>query len=397
MKKLYLEFVRGAAAVTVLIYHCIELHPTASNTRHYYFSNWGTDAVMVFFILSGLVINLSQTKNPKSKAAFLFNRLLRLLPQFFIGILMAIAALLLTRSFIPNDKVIAGNIFMLSTLQGFIVPCLVSNSPLWSLSFEVFFYLLFMLTIGRYQKKTLRLWFFAALSLFPLYYFKLELNVYGHLVAVLSFSAIWLVGYYIYQFRHRFYADVYAAVFSLGCLPLISRLHISTIYYDPLKYLIFTLFAVPFFRYCLQIPGEGCRIKLIYLLTPYLVLSYIVFTQPYITFTNWVLYSGLPLLFMAFIKFIRLTKSTHKLKRLIDVTSAVTGKYSYSLYISHYPVLFVCAAFFPRLWQYITVSMALVVIIAYLLESRFQPVIINLFEKASVKKREPEQVFTSST
>jgi len=75
MKKLYLEFIRGAAAIVVLLYHFIELHPAGNGPKHYYLSNWGTDAVIIFFILSGIVINISQTNNPKTKIDFISNRL----------------------------------------------------------------------------------------------------------------------------------------------------------------------------------------------------------------------------------------------------------------------------------------------------------------------------------
>src|ERR1700712_2623409 len=112
MKKLYLEFLRGAAAIIVLLYHCIEMHPQGKGPKHFYFSNWGTDAVIIFFILSGIVINISQSRNPKSPSEFISNRLLRLYPQLITGLLLGLAVLYITYSAIPSLWTIAGNFLM---------------------------------------------------------------------------------------------------------------------------------------------------------------------------------------------------------------------------------------------------------------------------------------------
>ena len=154
-KKLYLEFVRGGAAIFVFIAHIFELLPSTGGSAHANFIRVGTDAVMIFFILSGCVINISQTRNPKSKRDFFVNRLLRLYPQFLVGILMAIMVIHLLKMAAPSHGDIFGNLLMVSSLQGYIVRSLETNSPVWSLSFEMGFYILFLLTIGTYRRKLL--------------------------------------------------------------------------------------------------------------------------------------------------------------------------------------------------------------------------------------------------
>ncbi len=383
MKRIYLEFVRGAAAVTVLIYHCIEMHPT-TGAKHYYFSNWGTDAVIIFFILSGVVINMSQTNNPKSKKAFLANRLIRLYPQFIIGLVLGLLALSITKTHLPPAKAIIGNFFMLSTLKehmGYITSCIQSNSPIWSLSFEMLFYVLFAFVIGRHQKTTIFIWLVVSLAVLPLYYFKTEPNVVGHIVAVLAFSSIWLIGYYIYEYRNYFYTDKYTALFSAGTLPIISRMHLSAHYYDPVKYLLFAAAAIPFFRYCLQTPPKGKKINLYYLVIPYLVIVYTVFNQPYITFTNFVLYASLPVGLMTTCFMIDIINLKRSFLKFISKAGKLLGKYSYSIYISHYPVLFICAFFFHSSIPYLIVSLPVIFTIAYYLESWLQPTVVNYFNK----------------
>ena len=390
MKKLFLEFIRGAAALVVLLYHFLEMHPTSQGAVRHYFSNWGTDAVIVFFILSGLVINISQSNNPKSKKQFLINRLIRIYPQLLAGIILGLLVLYVTGSTMPSVLTIIGNLLMISTLKSFmqyIVPCIASNNPIWSLSFEMFFYLVFALTIGRFQKTALVIWFIISLAVMPLYYSALSVGALGHVFAVIAFSSIWLVGYYVYEFRNYIYTDKYTALFSAGVLPLISHMHTSTIYYDPLKYLLFALFAIPVFRYCLQEPEAGKKIKWYYLLLPFLVIVYVVFQRPYITFKNWVLYSGLPIALMATCFGIELLHLKAKAVNFINATGQILGKYSYSIYISHYPVLFFCAVVFHNLWLYTLISLPCVIMMAYCFENYLQKTVVNYFRKINKTRR----------
>lgn len=384
MKKLYLEFIRGAAAIVVLLYHCIELHPTGPGPKHFYFSNWGTDAVMIFFILSGIVINISQTRNPKSKSGFIGNRLLRLYPQLITGLLLGLLVMRITHSAMPSVGTVIGNFAMVSALKGYmsyIVPTIASNSPIWSLSYEMFFYLVFAILIGRMQKKSMIGWFIISLLMMPLYYFQLSKGLLGHLLGVGTFSSVWLAGYFIYEYRHKFYADKYAALFSIGILPLISRMHLSPIYYDPAKYLLFAVFAAPFFSYCLQTPQNGKKIRWYYMAVPYLAMVFLVFSQPYLTFNSFVFYSALPVVFMGIGLIISVFGLKSKTINFISRSGAVLGRYSYSIYIIHYPVFYFFAIKLRSPIIYALVSLPLVAILAYCLERWLQPAIVNLFRK----------------
>ena len=95
MKKIYLEFLRGVSTVFILGWHMAFLAPTGHPTR--LTAYWGTDALIMFFMLSGLVINLSESKKPKSTFAFIRNRFIRIYPQFIVGMLLAFLALYVTK------------------------------------------------------------------------------------------------------------------------------------------------------------------------------------------------------------------------------------------------------------------------------------------------------------
>ena len=381
MKKIYLEFLRGVSTVFILGWHMAFLAPTGHPTR--LTAYWGTDALIMFFMLSGLVINLSESRKPKSTAAFLSNRFIRIYPQFIVGMLLAFIALYITNTSFPSLKAIIGNFFMVSTMKdymGYVVPSIESNLPVWSLSFEVAFYVLFAFTIGRNQKKALFYWFLISLIAIPLYFLKTDRDVLTHVIAVFAFSSVWIVGYYIYQFRDYFYVEKYTVLFGLGILPLISRMQFSANFYDPLKYFIFSIFAIPFFRYCLQLPPAGKKIKMIYLIIPHTIFVIAALTIRYMPLKNAVIYSTFPYVYMGIGYLIELFKVKEWLKNFISKSGAIMGKYSYSLYISHYTILFIFSKLIHNVLLYAIVSLPIILVIAYGLESWFQPAVMRLYK-----------------
>lgn len=393
MKKIYLEFLRGISSVFILGWHIAFLAPTGHVTH--LTAYWGTDALIMFFMLSGLVINLSESRKPKSRSAFLKNRFVRIYPQFMVGLLLGLAALYITHSEFPSFKILIGNFLMVSTMKdymGYIVPSIKSNLPVWSLSFEGAFYLMFAFTIGRRQKKAMMVWLILSLVAIPIYFIHTERDAMTHIVALFAFSSVWVVGYYIYQYRNSFYATKYTVLFSLGMLPLISRMQFSANFYDPLKYFIFAIFAIPFFRYCLQLPPSGKKIKIGYLVAIHCLLVYAALIIRYMPLKNAVFYSTFPYLYMGAGYMIDLLKLKKRVLAFINKAGALTGKYSYSLYISHYPFVFVFSIFVHNILLYVLITLPVVAIIAYLLESVLQPVISNYFSAKKESKSAPSDM-----
>ncbi len=394
MKKIYLEVFREISAVFIVGWHMAFLAPTGHPTR--LTAYWGTDALIMFFMLSGLVINLSESKKPKSTKAFLSNRFIRIYPQFVVGMLLAFIALFVTNTAFPSLKAIIGNFFMVSTMKdymGYVVPSIESNLPVWSLSFEVAFYVLFALTIGRNQKKALFYWFLISLIAIPLYFLKVERDVLTHVIAVFAFSSVWLVGYYIYEYRNYFYAEKYTVLFGLGILPLISRMQFSANFYDPLKYFIFSIFVIPFFRYALQLPPAGKKIKMIYLVIPHTIFVIAALTIRYMPLINTIVYSTFPYFYMGIMYLIERLKIKERLLNFINISGTIMGKYSYPLYISHYTILFIFSKLIHNVLLYALISLPLIAVIAYGLENWLQPAVMRYFKKAKqapVKSAEHE-------
>lgn len=165
LKKSYnyaLEGLRGLAALWVGYAHIFSFnnlldphfHPCNQYIADLHAAHGG---VLIFFILSGYVIGLTN-KNKCNKSRiinYLIRRIVRLFPIYLIAIIFSILAS-------PHDglDVIVGNLLFLQPLA---VPVLSGNPILWTLNYEVIYYLLFIL-IWYYRPKSIYL-FLGALMI----------------------------------------------------------------------------------------------------------------------------------------------------------------------------------------------------------------------------------------
>jgi peptidoglycan/LPS O-acetylase OafA/YrhL len=170
----HLDMVRGLSAVAVLIYHLRGLFfvdfpllakKSVLSVGLYAITGYGHQAVIVFFVLSGYFIGTSVMesvgKAQWSWRPYLVSRLTRLqlvlLPALILGALWDRIGMRIPqaaplyydalykfngpsvalRSTIP---VFFGNLFF---LQSIVSPVFGSNGPLWSLSYEFWYYILF--------------------------------------------------------------------------------------------------------------------------------------------------------------------------------------------------------------------------------------------------------------
>lgn len=148
-KLLRLEALRGFAAVYVFAHHLVKGRLAISKGPLYYFFGFGQEAVILFFLLSGFVIYYSySTGDDKSFTGYFFRRWFRIYPMYFLALGLSFllsGGMDWKSSAICRD--LAGNVFMLQDLSAakpgvwFNVFC--GNSPLWSLSYEWWFYMLF--------------------------------------------------------------------------------------------------------------------------------------------------------------------------------------------------------------------------------------------------------------
>jgi peptidoglycan/LPS O-acetylase OafA/YrhL len=143
-----LEAIRGFAAVYVIMTHTFHQTPVTQGIDFSFFLKFGQEAVILFFILSGFVIEYSFSKSEdKSFKTYFLKRFFRIfIPLFFVW------AINYFIFYFGNYKIniswhnVFGNLFMLqdlSTKPNNIVTPFLGNLPLWSLSYEWWFYMMY--------------------------------------------------------------------------------------------------------------------------------------------------------------------------------------------------------------------------------------------------------------
>ncbi|RYE25714.1 MAG: acyltransferase [Sphingobacteriales bacterium] len=149
---------RAIAALLVVVFHYgCTIYPF--NLQEHFFRQ-GNLAVGYFFVLSGFVMYLSYVAKEVSFGEFIKRRLARIWPLYVTALLLAIAYPLYQHFFhsaLLWDNYGRSILLNLSLLQAYIPGYALSvNSPGWSLSVEMFFYLLFPVFLNIARKKPKR-------------------------------------------------------------------------------------------------------------------------------------------------------------------------------------------------------------------------------------------------
>jgi peptidoglycan/LPS O-acetylase OafA/YrhL len=118
---------------------------------------WGQEAVIVFFLLSGFVIYANEESRVAAPRGYYLRRLRRIYPPIIAAMLVPSA--LWALGLIRVDPTWWSALATLLSLQdvAFLKPGVIANpylgnDPLWSLSYEVFFYLVFPLVMVGWRK-----------------------------------------------------------------------------------------------------------------------------------------------------------------------------------------------------------------------------------------------------
>jgi len=147
-----LTFSRFLAAFAVVFFHFGKnIFPFSHPFFHFMVKEGGL-SVSYFFILSGFVMMIAYGDRQKINAADYFkNRVARIYPVYFIGILMVVLFTFFVLKQLPSFYEIFLNIF---AIQAWVPPKLMSlNFPGWSLSVEFFFYLIFPFLFNHFYRK----------------------------------------------------------------------------------------------------------------------------------------------------------------------------------------------------------------------------------------------------
>lgn len=168
----------------------------------------GLAAVIGFLVISGFSIAHSYAKQPDGYFA---RRARRILPCYVLSIILGAVCLIPAGGSFhaaggptfeaPTWGTIASNLLF---LQGFTSESLPTNAVLWTLSVEVFFYLLAPI-LGRLSKPSLGLITLASVVLYVAS-FRMNLDFYSSMrggMAVPLLGWAWLLGFLAYRFQDR--------------------------------------------------------------------------------------------------------------------------------------------------------------------------------------------------
>ncbi len=148
-----LEAVRGFAAALVVANHAAFFSAGILGI----FSSLGQEAVTLFFVLSGFVIHYStfgKSEGPARRPVpkfrtYLLHRFRRIYPLMIVSMVLAYALACIGERalLLPRLAEFFGNVFMLqdnsALKRGVWFDTYYGNSPLWSLSYEWWFYMMF--------------------------------------------------------------------------------------------------------------------------------------------------------------------------------------------------------------------------------------------------------------
>lgn len=246
-----IDAARGIAALIVLVHHFMTFYGGHIKSISSLFiiniltfiSDLNAEAVLFFFIISGFCIGLAQKgKLPINKEQILSytkKRLLRILPIYFLALFITFLAGIFTNAIHHDTRYgiinLLGNLFFLQTPAG--VKHWFSpyghNGPLWSLSYEMFFYSFFPFFSYLLTKTSVRsinlisiiLWVVTIIPLIFNYF-----NLFTPWFSFLSLFIIWYYGYllqscYVHQKRHDFH---FIFVFFISLIICLNRSHIPS-------------------------------------------------------------------------------------------------------------------------------------------------------------------------
>lgn len=194
-----LEWIRGFAAFYVFFGHLLQIF----ELNKYYivnflFCSFGQEAVMVFFILSGFVISLSWSKQKVRKTHFIKKRFFRIYPLMMFSLVLSFIYVIISGKNLELDILLA-NIFNLQDFDAEkpnIFFKTYYNSALWSLSYEWWFYMVFIL-IANYKNRNTVSRLIIIISSITYLFFPNQVSRW------LMYFGIWYCGFLIFELYNQ--------------------------------------------------------------------------------------------------------------------------------------------------------------------------------------------------
>ena len=227
------ESLRGLAAILVMLGHIYQIFLAKYYPQHgYTIGLMAQSCVMIFFVMSGFLVRMSIENNILKNGYFSLSeyaasRSMRIIPPLFFCILLCFTLYHIANAIpsfynLPQDvqsvrgRMLATDsrwvISLLTFTNGFLFQNKLFNAPLWSLPFEVWFYVIAGLICRR---KVIPV--FIAIML-ALSFSMLRIDFMYYLI-------VWVLGYSLCCYRE----DLCKTKFLLPCLCIVSFVFLYTV------------------------------------------------------------------------------------------------------------------------------------------------------------------------
>jgi peptidoglycan/LPS O-acetylase OafA/YrhL len=386
-----LEALRGFAALMVVFNHLI-FHHQYFNAGYFPSSLNGVDTaahlcVLIFFVLSGYVIGTSQKRQLTNQTILIYlkKRFVRLYPIYFIIICLT---LLVTVNHYPITTIVSNFSFTQNIFSAPMFEC----NPIWSLNYEVLYYLLFI-PISYFNFNPVIVLFLSIACAI------LNFNSATPIISSYLFGfSFWLTGLIMARYMRKeekpvkfsrliaCFLFIWPLQDLIGYQGFVNRMMLRT-FHRPLSYPRLTFDN--YFKFMISIND------LIFLLYAFLIVS--LFAGKTIKYRNALVVA------LVIFPIDLLLRDTHSKLRIIQLSSyliglalyffdlpsidkvsqalikrfVVLGSLSYALYVVHFPLFFLFDRFaVSTYWSYVLkLSLYLISVlgISYLLEIKLQP------------------------
>jgi peptidoglycan/LPS O-acetylase OafA/YrhL len=408
-KSVDLEALRGFASLFV-VWHHIEIYgrlldPNYELSAGVFYSPSGHFCVLIFFVLSGYVIGISNKKSLtwSTSVLYLKKRLVRIYPIYIITLVFTMAV---TIEYF-NVFTIASNIFMLQVLSAKAI-----NPLSWSLHYEIRYYLLFIF-ISIFRMNYIYIILFSFVIGIGNYMLHPILAI--PLITSYCYGLIfWVAGLVLSQYlpnvqnQKSSYQILMGCLFFMLCIDqfnlfnTLSRHYIDISFFPyvnwaeqaieihDLSYLPFALVILIIFSEK-KIPYRLNFMRILVIVSSFPKIVYLfknLHNNDLIQVYVWPMFFLLLSLICLFIRSSWLENIGKQVVRI----GIELGSLSYSIYLIHFPVILLLNRLniFSGNWQSfvfrVAVMMLLTIVFSYILEKVLQPYLKKLFFKNQSSK-----------
>ncbi len=230
-----LEAVRGLAAFYVVLHHTINHNTVLNGVPVGFLLRFGQEAVILFFLLSGFVINYSfRHSSDRSFSNYFFKRSTRIyIPLFFVFLISYAGQSYIQGELInPQLWTLLKNILMLQDWDvvkpNVLAEPYMGNTPLWSLSYEWWFYMLYFPIVTRIGSGSV---FRQSMFVFGLSILMAALYVWqpNFLFRLFAYFGVWWAGVYLSDL----YLDGKHTSFKSLSIPVLAVAAIAAVMFVP--------------------------------------------------------------------------------------------------------------------------------------------------------------------